>query len=50
VIRVVRTTRPAANGGGHGDSRRRPREILLDDVRNGYVSDHPARSVYRADT
>jgi N-methylhydantoinase B len=39
-----------ANGGGHGDPRRRSREILLDDVRNGYVTDDTARSVYGADT
>jgi N-methylhydantoinase B len=39
-----------ANGGGHGDPRRRSCELLQDDVRNGYVSDNTARSVYGADT
>jgi len=34
------------NGGGYGDPRQRPRELVLDDVRNGYVSDAVARAVY----
>jgi N-methylhydantoinase B len=34
------------NGAGHGDPRRRPRELVLDDLRNGYVTDEVARSVY----
>lgn len=35
-----------ANGGGHGDPRRRPRERVLDDLRNGYVDEETARAVY----
>ncbi len=35
------------NGGGYGDPRRRPRELVLDDLRDGYVSDAVARTVYR---
>jgi hypothetical protein len=35
-----------AHGGGFGDPRRRPREDVLDDVRNGYVSWAEARGVY----
>jgi N-methylhydantoinase B len=38
-----------ANGAGYGDPRLRPRELVLDDVRNGYVSEETARRVYRAD-
>jgi N-methylhydantoinase B len=33
-------------GGGHGDPRNRRRERVLDDVRNGYVTDDRAREVY----
>jgi N-methylhydantoinase B len=35
-----------ANGGGYGDPKRRPCERLLDDVRNGYVTEETARAVY----
>jgi N-methylhydantoinase B len=38
-----------ANGAGYGDPRLRPRELVLDDVRNGYVSEETARRVYRAE-
>jgi N-methylhydantoinase B len=34
------------NGGGYGDPHRRPREYVLDDLRNGYLSEERARSVY----
>ena len=34
------------SGGGYGDPRQRPRELVRDDVRNGYVTDEVARSVY----
>jgi len=34
------------NGGGHGDPRQRARKLVLDDVRNGYVSEAVARVVY----
>jgi len=35
-----------ATGGGFGDPRRRAREALLDDLRNGYVDEETARVVY----
>jgi N-methylhydantoinase B len=35
-----------ANGGGYGDPRRRSRERVLDDVRDGYVTEEIARTVY----
>jgi N-methylhydantoinase B len=35
-----------AVGGGFGDPRRRPRELVLDDLRNGYLSEETARKVY----
>jgi N-methylhydantoinase B len=35
-----------ANGGGYGDPRRRRRELVRDDVRNGYVTEETARTVY----
>jgi N-methylhydantoinase B len=35
-----------ANGGGYGEPRRRRRELVLDDLRNGYVTEEIARSVY----
>jgi N-methylhydantoinase B len=34
------------SGGGYGDPRRRPRELVLDDLRQGYVTTERARSVY----
>ena len=34
------------NGGGYGDPRRRRRELVRDDVRNGYTAEEVARSVY----
>lgn len=37
------------NGGGYGDPRRRRRELVLDDLRNGYVRDDVAQSVYGLD-
>jgi N-methylhydantoinase B len=33
-------------GGGYGDPRRRPRELVLDDLRNGFLSEERARAVY----
>jgi N-methylhydantoinase B len=38
-----------ANGGGYGEPRRRRRELVLDDLRNGYVTKEIARSVYGLD-
>jgi N-methylhydantoinase B len=37
------------NGGGYGDPRRRRRDLVLDDLRNGYVTREEARSVYGLD-
>ncbi len=34
------------NGGGFGDPRRRPRELVLDDLRNGYTNVERARAIY----
>ena len=39
-----------ANGGGYGDPRRRRRELVLDDLRNGYVTEETARIVYGVET
>jgi N-methylhydantoinase B/oxoprolinase/acetone carboxylase alpha subunit len=33
------------SGGGYGDPRRRPRELVLDDLRNGLVTEEQARAV-----
>jgi N-methylhydantoinase B len=38
-----------ANGGGYGDPRARPRELVLADVRNGFVTEEVAREVYGLD-
>jgi N-methylhydantoinase B len=38
-----------ANGAGYGDPRRRPRELVLGDVRDGYVKAEIARTVYGAE-
>jgi N-methylhydantoinase B len=34
-----------ANGGGYGDPRRRPRELVLADLREGYVTEGSTRRV-----
>jgi N-methylhydantoinase B len=34
------------SGGGYGDPRRRPHELVLEDVRNGYVTPERAAAVY----
>jgi N-methylhydantoinase B len=34
------------NGAGHGDPRRRARELVLDDLRDEYVTEEVARAVY----
>ena len=34
------------NGGGFGDPRRRPRELVLEDLRNGFATDEQAREIY----
>jgi N-methylhydantoinase B len=41
VIRIV-----TANGGGFGDPKKRPREKVREDVKNGYISPDQARDVY----
>jgi len=38
-----------ATGGGYGDPQARPRELVGDDVRNGYLSEERARTVYGFD-
>jgi N-methylhydantoinase B len=38
-----------ANGGGYGDPQCRRRELMLDDLRNGNVTEEVARTVYRLD-
>jgi N-methylhydantoinase B len=38
-----------ATGGGFGDPGRRARDLVLDDLRNGYVSAEAARAVYGLD-
>lgn len=44
VVRIV-----TANGGGYGDPRARTRELVLADVKDGYVSPQVAREVYGLD-
>ena len=41
VVKVV-----TATGGGYGDPRRRPRNKIRDDLRNGYISAARAREIY----
>jgi N-methylhydantoinase B len=38
-----------AAGGGYGDPRARPRELVLDDLRNGYLTEEQAHKVYGLD-
>jgi N-methylhydantoinase B len=38
-----------AGGGGYGDPRQRPRELVLADIANGYVTEAEAREVYGLD-
>jgi N-methylhydantoinase B len=37
------------NGGGYGDPAERPRGLVLEDVRNGFLDEERARDVYGAD-
>lgn len=39
-----------ANGGGYGDPKNRPKEKVLNDIRNGYVSKERAAEVYGVTT
>ena len=41
VVRVI-----TANGGGYGDPRERPRDKVLDDVKNGFVTSEQAAKYY----
>ena len=41
VVRIV-----TANGGGYGDPRRRPRERVLADIKDGYISPEAASEIY----
>jgi N-methylhydantoinase B len=36
------------NGGGYGDPRRRPGELVREDLRNGFVTEEQARAIYGA--
>ena len=38
------------NGAGHGDPRRRPAALVIDDVRDGYITKSNAESIYGATT
>ena len=44
VVRLEQT-----GGGGYGDPKRRPREKVADDVRNGYVTPGAAKRIYGLD-
>ena len=35
-----------AGGGGYGDARQRPREMVLHDLERGYISQGAARELY----
>jgi N-methylhydantoinase B len=37
------------NGGGYGDPRSRPSELVSDDIRNGYITTERARAIYGVD-
>ena len=37
------------NGGGYGDPRKRPREMVLEDIKNGFLTLARASSVYGVD-
>jgi N-methylhydantoinase B len=39
----------SAGGGGLGDPRQRPRELVAEDVRQGFVSPQMARQLYGYD-
>ena len=39
----------SAGGGGFGDPRQRPRELVAEDVRQGFVSPEMARQLYDYD-
>jgi N-methylhydantoinase B len=41
VIRIF-----TASGGGYGDPQKRPREKVLGDIKNGYISEEQAKRVY----
>ena len=35
-----------ANGAGYGDPKKRPKALICDDLRDGYISEHQARDIY----
>ena len=35
-----------ATGGGYGDPKKRPKDKVLEDVKNGYISSEQAQKVY----
>jgi len=41
VVRIV-----TGNGGGYGDPRKRPRDRIMDDIKNGYLTKDRALAVY----
>ena len=41
---VIRIT--TGSGGGYGDPARRPRELVREDVRNGFLDEEQARAAY----
>lgn len=41
IVRVI-----TANGAGFGDPKKRDKQAMLDDIKNGYISDHYAKAVY----
>lgn len=45
IVRIV-----TANGGGFGDPRQRPRDAVLSDLKNGYITTEEAATVYELDT
>ena len=45
IVRII-----TANGGGFGDPRHRPRDAVLSDLRNGYITIEEAATVYGLDS
>ena len=45
IVRII-----TANGGGFGDPRHRPRDAVLSDLRNGYITPEEASTVYGLDS
>jgi len=49
LVQPVEAVLDRGDGGGYGDPKRRLRERVLDDLRNGYVTEETARAVYGLD-